>query len=73
MSDIIELTFNMDETSNAFTRQYNCITPDWDDRPFVETPKKRFHMTVRLCFNATGWKIKPLVILSGLQHLPDEL
>jgi hypothetical protein len=73
MSDIPELTFNMDEISNAFNRQDKCITPDSDDHPFVETPKKRSHMTVGLCFNAVGWKMKPLIILSGLRHLPNEL
>jgi hypothetical protein len=39
MSNIPEVTFNMDETSNAFNRHYKCITPDSDDHPFVETPK----------------------------------
>jgi hypothetical protein len=73
MSDIPERRFNMDETSNAFNRQYKCITPDSDDHPFVETPEKRSHMTVDLCFNAAGWKMKPLVIISGLRNLPNEL
>jgi hypothetical protein len=73
MSDIPELTFNLDETSNAFNGQYKCITPDSDDHPFVEMPKKRCHMTFGLCFNAAGWKMKPLIILSGLRHLPNEL
>jgi hypothetical protein len=72
MSDIPEFIFNMDETSNDFNRQYKCITRDSDDDPFVETPKKRSHMTIGLCFNAAGWKMKPLVILSGLQ-IPNEL
>jgi hypothetical protein len=61
------------ETPNAFNRQYKCITPDSDDHPFVETPKKCFHMTVGLCFNAMGWKMKPVIILSGLRHLPNKL
>jgi hypothetical protein len=39
----------------------------------VETPKKRSHMTAGLCFNAAGWKMKPLIILSGLRHLSNEL
>jgi hypothetical protein len=73
MPDIPELTFNMDEISNAFNRQYKCITPDSDDHPFVETPKKRCHMTVGLCFNAAGWKMKPGIILSGSRNLPNEL
>jgi hypothetical protein len=73
MSNIPELTFNMDETSNAFNHQYMCITPDWDDHPFMETPKKRSHMRIGLCFNAAGWKMEPLIILSGLRLLPNEL
>jgi hypothetical protein len=49
------------------------ITSDSDDHPFVETPKKRSHMTVERCFNAVGWKMKLLIILSELRHLPNEL
>jgi hypothetical protein len=63
----------MDKTSNAFNRQYMRMTADSDDHPFVETPKQRSHMTVGLCFNAAGWKRKPLIILSGLQYLPNGL
>jgi hypothetical protein len=63
----------MDETSNAFNCQYKYITPDSDDQPFVETPKKRSHRTAGLCFHAAGWKMKPLIILSGLRCLPNEL
>jgi hypothetical protein len=73
MSDIPKLTFNMDQTSSAFNRQYKCIIPDSDDHSFVETPKKRSHVTVGLCFNAAGWKMKSLIILWGLRHLPNEL
>jgi hypothetical protein len=62
----------MDETSNAFNCQYKCITPDSDNHPFVETPKKRSHMTVGLYFNAARWKMKPLIILSGLRHLSNK-
>jgi hypothetical protein len=46
---------------------------DSDDHPFVETPKKRSHMIIGLCFSSAGWKMKSLIILSGLQNLPDEL
>jgi hypothetical protein len=73
MSDIPEVTFNMDETSNAFNRQYKRITLNSDDHLFVETPKNGSHMTVGLCFNAAGWKMKPLIILSGFRYLPNEL
>jgi hypothetical protein len=73
MSDIPELALKMDETSNAFNRQHKCIIPDSNDHLFVETPKKRYHITVRLCFNAASWKMKPLIILPGLRHLPNKL
>jgi hypothetical protein len=36
-------------------------------------PKKRSYMTLGLCSNTAHWKMKPLVILSGLRHLPNEL
>jgi hypothetical protein len=65
--------FDMDETSTAINREVKRMTSAVSDQTFDEIPKTRSLMTVVVCRNVAGWTMRPLVVLSALQHLPREL
>jgi hypothetical protein len=73
VSDIRALALNMDETSNAFNWEFNCLTSDSYHHPVVEWRKRPLHLTESLCWNSAGWIMRPFIVLSALQHLPRVL
>ena len=56
------LIFNMDETMMSSRRKYKVLVKA-GKLPLVTSQTKFPHITSCICFNAAGYKIKPLIIL----------
>ena len=56
------LIFNMDETMMSSRRKYKVLVTA-GKLPLVTSQTKFPHITACLCFNAAGYKIKPLIII----------
>ena len=67
------LVFNTDESSSVSSKKFKAITLNEKGPCTVTVSAKELHISAVYCYNAAGFKLKPLIILPGLKNLSSEL
>ncbi len=67
------LIFNADESSSMSSKKFKALTLNRKNICTVTVSAKEPHISGVFCYNAAGFKLKPMIILPGLKKLPSEL
>ena len=67
------LIFNADETSSICSKKFKALTLNKKNLCTVSVSSIEPHISAVLCYNASGYRLKPFVILPKLKNIPPEL